>query len=227
MTCRLTAIANASRDDADMNVSIPKTFTQHVYRRGKLTVTNAEAKAVEMKYKFKCDFCPRRFKTEKNMQIHHNSCIHNYNTTQEIYEVEKVVNAFGRVDNRCLLVKWKDHQELEWERQYLLERDGWQEVIREFWTDSGLNPYKPFYPDPGDKHRCVVCKKVYKRIQDLKAHKTTTDHGPPPLQKYIKWLKQQRGMWYLWGERKNRQRCQRWSGENKRRRIHDETNNLI
>ena len=176
MTRRLTAIANASRDNADMNVSIPKTFTQHVHRRGKLKVTKAEAKAAEMKYKFKCDFCTRRFKTEKNMQIHRNSCIHNYNTTQEVYEVEKVVQAFGHVDNRWLLVKWKDHVAPEWERQHLLERDGCQEAIREFWADSGLNPCKPFYPDPDGKHRCAVCNKVYKRAQDLKTHKTKTGH---------------------------------------------------
>ena len=176
MTRRLTAIANASRDNADMNVSIPKTFTQHVHRRGKLAVTNAEAKAVEKKYKFKCDFCPRRFKTEKNMQIHRCSCIHNYDTTQEIFEVEQVVSAFGHVDNRWLLVKWKDHQKPEWERQHLLERDGCQEAIREFWADSGLNPCQRYYQDPDGRHRCAVCCKAYKRAQDLKTHKTRTGH---------------------------------------------------
>ena len=176
MTRRLTAIANASRDNVDMNVSIPKTFTQHVHRRGKLAVTNAEAKAVEKKYKFKCDFCPRRFKTEKNMQIHRCSCIHNYDTTQEIFEVEQVVSAFGHVDNRWLLVKWKDHQKPEWERQHLLERDGCQEAIREFWADSGLNPCQRYYQDPDGRHRCAVCCKAYKRAQDLKAHKTRTGH---------------------------------------------------
>ena len=70
MTRRLTAIADAAKAEADMNVSLPKTFSQHVHKRSKLKVTADEAKAAEQRYKFKCDLCPRRFKTEKNMQIH-------------------------------------------------------------------------------------------------------------------------------------------------------------
>ena len=62
MTRRLTAIADGAKEHADMNVSMPKTFTQHVHKRDKLTVTEAEAKSAEKKYKFKCDFRPRRFK---------------------------------------------------------------------------------------------------------------------------------------------------------------------
>ena len=66
MTRRLTALTeDAVRDEADMQMSMPKTFSQHVYRSDKIAVTKAETKAVEEKYKFKCDFCPRCFKTEK------------------------------------------------------------------------------------------------------------------------------------------------------------------
>ena len=100
MTRRLTAIADGAKEHADMNVSMPKTFTQHVHKRDKLTVTEAEAKVAGKKCKFKCDFCPRRFKTDRNMQIHRCSCIYNYNTTQEVFEVEQVLGAFGHVDNR-------------------------------------------------------------------------------------------------------------------------------
>ena len=103
MTRRLTAIEDGAKEHADMNVSMPKTFTQHVHKRDKLTVTEAEAKAAEKKYKFKCDFCSRRFKTDRNMQIHRCSCtlcIYNYNTSQEVFEVDQVLVAFGHVDNR-------------------------------------------------------------------------------------------------------------------------------
>ena len=134
MTRRLTSIANGARDNADMHVSLPKTFTHHVHKRDKVKITAAEAKAEEKKYKFKCDFCPRRFKTDKNMQIHRCNCIYNYDTTQEVYEVEEVVGAFGHVDNRWLLVKWKGYDDPEWNRQHLLERDGCHEVVREFWA---------------------------------------------------------------------------------------------
>ena len=67
MTRRLTAIADGAREDADMNVSLPKTFSHHVHKRANVKVSNAEAKVAESKYKYKCDFCPRRFKTDKNM----------------------------------------------------------------------------------------------------------------------------------------------------------------
>ena len=147
MTRRLTAIADGAKADADMCVSLPKTYTHHVHKRATIKVSTAEAKAAESKYKFKCDFCPRRFKSEKNIQIHRCNCIFNYDTTQEVFEVEKVVGVFGHVDNRWLLVKWQGHQEPEWERQHLLERDGCHEVVREFWAKSGLNPCKSYIQD--------------------------------------------------------------------------------
>ena len=71
-----------------------------MYKCDKLKVSEAEAKAAEPKYKFKYDFCPRRFKSERNMQIRRCSCIYNYNTAQEIFDVKQVVGALGHVDNR-------------------------------------------------------------------------------------------------------------------------------
>ena len=57
------------------------------------------------------------------MQIHRHCCIYNYDTTQEVFEVEKVVEAYvvvvqlvSEVDRgRWMLVKWKDHAHPEWE----------------------------------------------------------------------------------------------------------------
>ena len=87
-----------------------------------------------------------------------------------------MVGALGHVDNHWLLVKWKGNRDPEWERQQLLECDGCHEVVRAFWAQSGLNPCDRFIQDTEGKHRCVVCCKVYKRAQDLKAHKTKMDH---------------------------------------------------
>ena len=39
-----------------------------------------------------------------------------------------------------------------------------------------MSPYKIMYPDPDQKHRCAVCTRVYKRVQDLKAHVTKSKH---------------------------------------------------
>ena len=176
MTDRLTAIADASVNLADMHVSMPKTFSQHVHRRSKITVTSSDAAAVEKAYKHKCDFCSRRFKTDRSMQIHKAICVFNYDTTDEVYEIENITNVFGHIDNRWFLVKWKGYDEKEWEREHLLVRDGCGDTIRAFWTTTGLLPCKQYYPDPESKHRCTVCCKTYARAQDLKAHKTRTGH---------------------------------------------------
>ena len=146
MTDRLTAIADASVNLADMHVSMPKTFSQHVHRRSKITVTSSDAAAVEKAYKHKCDFCSRRFKTDRSMQIHKAICVFNYDTTDEVYEIENITNVFGHIDNRWFLVKWKGYDEKEWEREHLLVRDGCGDTIRAFWTTTGLLPCKQYYP---------------------------------------------------------------------------------
>ena len=108
VTRRLTAIADAVRDNTDMNVSMPKTFTHHVANKcDKLKVSADEPKTSEQRYKFKYDFCPRRFKTEKTCRyIYTATSTSNYDTIQEVFEVEKVVGAFAHVENRWILVKW-------------------------------------------------------------------------------------------------------------------------
>ena len=54
MTKRLTALADAAKAEADMDVSTPKTFTQHVFRRDAVQVSAAEVSAAEEKFTFKC-----------------------------------------------------------------------------------------------------------------------------------------------------------------------------
>ena len=176
MTDRLTAIADTSVELADMNVSIPKTFTQHIHRRSKIKVTDADAATVEKGYVHKCDFCTRRFKTGKAMHNHRASCVFNYDTTDEVYELERITDVFGHIDNRWFLVKWKGYEDMEWEREHLLTRDGCGDTIRSFWATSGRSPCEKFYPDPDGKHRCTICSRTYARAQDLKAHKTRTGH---------------------------------------------------
>ena len=87
-------------------------------------MTSSDAAAVAKSYKHKCDFCTRRFKTDRAMQIHKASCVFNYDTTDDVYEIENITNVFGHIDNRWFLVKWKGYDEMEWEREHLLARDG-------------------------------------------------------------------------------------------------------
>ena len=176
MTKRLTSLANASETKADMKVNMAKTFTQHVFKRDDIVVTEAEAVAAEAGFKHQCDFCKRRFKTRRDMLIHRANCNHNYATTEEVFEVEDIVGVFGSKDARWFKVKWKDYEEPEWEREHLLRRDGCGEIIRSFWARSDLQPNASYYPDPDGHHRCGTCGRKYARAQDLKAHRTRTGH---------------------------------------------------
>ena len=57
MTKRLTKIVDDTKNDEGMNVSLSKTFTHHVciHTRDKVKVSDGEVKAVEKKYKCKCE----------------------------------------------------------------------------------------------------------------------------------------------------------------------------
>ena len=176
MTERLTNLADASEREADMKINMTKTVSQHVHKRQPIKVTEQEVASAESKYKFKCDFCRRKFKTDRAMQIHRASCIHNYDTTEEVFVFEKIVVVFGYKEARWYLVKCQGYEEPEWEREHLLKRDKCHDAIRSFWATSQLQPTKDYYPDPDNKNRCTICTKTFARPQDLKAHRTRTGH---------------------------------------------------
>ena len=108
--------------------------------------------------------------------IHRASCRHQCSTTEEYYEVEKILDVFGHVHPRWFLVKWRGYAESEWERGHLLETDG-RDSIRPFWEAnnkvSNKNEVLPTRPQGrplSDLH------KVYQRTQELKTHKTWIRH---------------------------------------------------
>ena len=115
MSERLTAIANASIKKADMYLNVSKTYSQHVYKRHDINVTAAlaEVAAVEKGYGFKCDFCSRRFKTQRNMLIHRAYCRYGYNTTDECYELDDIIDVFGSKESRWFKIKWAGYPEPE------------------------------------------------------------------------------------------------------------------
>ena len=104
MTIRLTTLAEASKAEADMDVSMPKTYTQHVFRRKAIQVSKAEADAAQMQFKHECEYCARRFNSARAMNIHTSSCMYVYSTTAEEYEVEDIVGVFGWTSNRWLVL---------------------------------------------------------------------------------------------------------------------------
>ena len=105
-TERLTNLTDASERETDMKINVSKTMSQHVYKRKPIKVTESEVARAESKYKHQCDFCQRKFKTDRAMHIHRASCVHNYGTTDEVYVVEKIVGVFGYKDARWYQVKW-------------------------------------------------------------------------------------------------------------------------
>ena len=162
MTARLTTLVDGALHDADMQVKMPKTFSQHVFKRDTAKVSHAEAVATQQKYKKECQFCGRRFKTTQAVRIHEAKCIYSYNATEEYFTVEKIVGVFGRLGQRWFLVKFEGYPKPEWQRGRLLEQDGCHESIRSFRDRSGLSPCKELYEDPEGLNRCDVCGKVYK-----------------------------------------------------------------
>lgn len=178
MTTRLTVLADASKAEADMQVSMPKTYTQHVFKREDVIQVSAEeAKEVQQQFKHECEYCERKFQSARAMNIHKSSCMYAYTATAEEYEVENIVGVFGWRSNRWFLVKWVGYKESEWERAHILLQDGCNDAIRQFWLDHGLSPCKEYYDDPHGKHRCDICAKSFKRDQDLKAHRTRSGHS--------------------------------------------------
>ena len=73
-------------------------------------------------------------------------------------------------------MKYDGHEQPEWNREHLMNRDGCQDTIRSYWSMSNLNPSQDFYPDPEGAVKCTVCCKTFKRQQDLKAHRTRQRH---------------------------------------------------
>ena len=145
MTTRLTKLADKSRADADMEVSLKKTFTQHVHKRTDIITRTAEQiNKTTKKYKHVFAFCGRRFKTEAGMQTHRVACVLNYDTTEEAYELEEVLSVFGVKRNRFFEIKWVGHEETSWEREHLLQRDGCGGMIRDFWARSEIRAFRLF-----------------------------------------------------------------------------------
>ena len=102
----LTTLEDGAWQDADMMVKMKKTFSQHVGRREKIKIEHDEVTKIQKSYKYACEFCTRKFKTRKAAAIHMASCVHSHGVTEEYYEVEDIIDVFGRLGNRWYLVKW-------------------------------------------------------------------------------------------------------------------------
>ena len=165
MTVRLTEFANAALEREDMKVKLAKTFNQHLQRQekvGKITTQMLDKKM--QSYKYQCEFAEagytQRFKTKRDMKIHMCTCIFNYGTTDEAYQVDEITTVFGKAERRLFKVKWDGYTGQDsWVPEHSLLQDGCMEAIKTFWEKTGKNPAQDLYTDPdGDTGtRCLMC----------------------------------------------------------------------
>ena len=72
-------------------------------------------------YKHTCEYCNRKFKTKRAVQIHMTTCVYVHDVTDEYYEVEDRVGVFDRIVNRWYLVKWTGY-DIGGDQHYDIER---------------------------------------------------------------------------------------------------------
>ena len=100
------------------------------------------------------------------MRIHRISCPHNYDTTVEVYEVEKIVGVFGGKTVRWFNVKWADYDETEWEREHLHTYGG---VVHRRRGPSGAKRRQ--LPDDECHHRENASPRDLGEVADLRSHR--------------------------------------------------------
>ena len=87
----------------------------------------------------------------------------------------KINAVFGTPKDRWFRVEWLGHPGKDsWEPERSLTRQGCEESIKTFWSNTNTNPSEEFVPDPDEIWRCWTCDKGYKSISALKVHITRT-----------------------------------------------------
>ena len=154
---RVSAIAEGSRTDADMVISIPKTKVLHVRAQDAVSrTTNREAEAA---CKYTCPHvnCGYKFKTKHGMRVHAGKCKH-----KNVFVVERLLGHEGNdLFARRYLVRWEGHgpKEDRWEPRSHLPPD----VIQDYEVAKGVYDYD--WP-----HRCQVCDHPCRSEHGIKIH---------------------------------------------------------
>ena len=68
-SARISAISSGSKNDASMEISIPKTKVMHIHRKVRVSETTEEEIAA-MKFKNVCPDCQRDFPTKRGLAVH-------------------------------------------------------------------------------------------------------------------------------------------------------------
>ncbi|KAI8496686.1 hypothetical protein Bbelb_253410 [Branchiostoma belcheri] len=77
---RISRIASGSKDDAAMEISVPKTKAMHIHRKERVSKTT-EAEVAALNLKHRCPECTRKFPTKRGLVIHRSRwCLHHPST---------------------------------------------------------------------------------------------------------------------------------------------------
>ena len=113
---------------------------------------------------------------------HVHSCNFNYGLTDKRWEVERIIDVFGKAERKLFLVQWEGLPgEDSWQKEHSLLEDGCAETIKAFWQDSGKNPAHKYYPDPDGESglRCWMCgwkSEANDKRRGLKTHLRLKKH---------------------------------------------------
>ncbi|KAI8513670.1 hypothetical protein Bbelb_079940 [Branchiostoma belcheri] len=73
---RISRIASGSKDDAAMEISVPKTKAMHIHSKERVSKTT-EAEVAALNLKHRCPECTREFPTKRGLAIHRSRwCLH-------------------------------------------------------------------------------------------------------------------------------------------------------
>ena len=158
-TARVTAIAQGSWLDADMQINVKKTKVMHVREQGMVSKTTVEE--AERVCKFKCPHigCTRIFYNKHGMKCHAGKC-----KWKDDYLIERIAGVRGppRSSRQEFLIKWKG---------YGCEHDCWRprcdvdpDCVADYLKANGLYDYNW----PGV--RCPHCYLPCKSERGLKIH---------------------------------------------------------
>ena len=173
-TKRLTLLAKAFRDDADMHVAIHKTHAMIIRKR----VETSEITELDYEHDsltHQCKSCARRFDSWDGLNNHRaqhcGEVDRDARTDATEWPVDAVTDANGAPNNRYYKIKWKGHPDETWiPSRYAKCED----LIREYFSRTGQNTADDLQGSPAAiaENRCPWCNNPYKRPQDLKGHLT-------------------------------------------------------
>ena len=193
---RLTVLAKALTEQADMRINVGKTKVMHTQQT--LIVERPTAADYKLKenaelLKEKCEGCGRCFVNKHGLSMHQGRwCDWFSRLDSPNYSVDRILQSRDPLEHRFYFVSWTG---------YGTEHDCWVPAhwcdcdtkINKFWSAQGLcvedimpeapNPISPFNDSSGKKHgfnhRCVWCCKFFKTGAALKSHhtKSPANHG--------------------------------------------------